>query len=60
MDVLFENAAVAPFDLALNAAGLDLSFATNVLGHAYLDRLLVSGRETSTHLPGTRGAHPRS
>ena len=43
LDVLFENAGVGIYDMELKTpTGVDLDFGTNVLGHAYLDRLLVS------------------
>ncbi|CAD6589089.1 MAG: hypothetical protein TREMPRED_005263 [Tremellales sp. Tagirdzhanova-0007] len=53
LDVLFENAGVCVFDLGSQTRGaVDLTFATNVLGHSYLDKLLLPALENTLKITG--------
>ena len=49
LDVLINNAGISSRTKRLNNAGVELTFAINVLGHHYLTKLLIDLLEKSDH-----------
>jgi len=49
LDILINNAGISSRTKKLNDAGVELTFAINVLGHHYLTRLLIDQLANSDH-----------
>jgi NAD(P)-dependent dehydrogenase (short-subunit alcohol dehydrogenase family) len=48
LDILINNAGISSHTKKLNAAGVEMTFAINVLGHHYLTKLLIDLLEKSS------------